>query len=90
MIFTVFHLCLCYIVSTPPTSISATAISATSIVLTWSQPASYNGILHDYKVRYKRTVDSAYGTSFSAGLKLNYTINGLIPFTVYEVQVSSF
>ena len=68
-------------------NVSATAISATSIQLTWNQPTSFNGILHDYSIRYKLSSSSTYGTSISAGMQVAYTINGLRPFTLYELQV---
>ena len=69
---------------------SSNAISATSIRLTWSEPASLNGILHDYKIRLKLASDVTYGTSVSVGQQLNYTINSLRPFTDYELQVKRF
>ena len=69
---------------------SATAISATSISLTWNEPASLNGILHDYKIRMKLTSDVTYGTSVSVGQQLNYTVNSLRPFMDYELQVKRF
>ena len=70
-----------------PTNVSATAISSTSIRLTWSEPASLNGILHDYKIRLKLSSDVTYGTSVTVGKLMNYTVNSLTPFTDYEVQV---
>ena len=70
-----------------PTNVSATALSSTSIRLTWSEPVSLNGILHDYKIRLKLASDVTYGTSFSVGQLMNYTVNSLRPFTDYEVQV---
>ena len=66
---------------------SATAILARSIRLTWNQPASFNGNLHDYSIRYKLSSSPTYGTSISAGMQVAYTINGLRPFTLYELQV---
>ena len=73
--------------STAPLNVSATAISATSIRLTFNQPISINGILHDYTIRYKLSSSSTYGTSVSAGMQVAYIFNGLIPFTSYEFQV---
>ena len=73
--------------SSAPTNVSATAVSSTSIRLTWNEPASLNGILHDYKIRLKLASDVAYGTSVSVGQQLNYTVNSLRPFTDYELQV---
>ena len=73
-----------------PTNVSAIAISTTRIFLTWSQPSLLNGILHDYKIRLKLASDVTYGSSISAGIQLHYTINGLRPFTVYDIQVSLF
>ena len=76
--------------STAPRSVSATAISASSIRLTWSQPYAINGILHDYKIRFKLASDSEYGSSFSAGDRPFYIINNLRSFTAYDFQVSCF
>ena len=73
--------------STAPLNVSATAISATSIQLTWNQPTSFNGILHDYSIRYKLSSNLTFGTSISAGIQLSYTVNGLRPFATYELQV---
>ena len=77
----------CVLASTAPLNVSATAISATSIRLTWIQPTSFNGILHDYSIRYKLSSNSTYGTSISAAMQLDYTVNGLKVFTSYEFQV---
>ena len=76
--------------STAPRSVSATAISATSIRLTWVQPYAINGILYDYKIRYKLASDASYGSSFSARDRLFSIISSLRPFTDYDFQVSSF
>ena len=66
---------------------SATAISATSIVLKWRQPALFNGILYDYKIRYKLALDANYSSPISVGRQLNYTIIGLRPYSGYELKV---
>ena len=76
--------------SSAPINASASAISATSILLTWSLPTSFNGILHDYKIRYKLASDSRYGSSFTAGDRPFYIIKKLRPFTDYDFQVSSY
>ena len=76
--------------STAPINTSATVISATSILLTWNHPISFNGILHDYKIRYKLASDSRYDISFSAGGRPFYVVSSLSPFTAYDFQVSSF
>ena len=76
--------------STAPINASATVISETSILLTWNHPISLNGILHDYKIRYKLTSNSEYGSSFSAGDRPFYIINNLRSFTEYDFQVSFF
>ena len=68
-------------------NVSAIAISATSILVIWSQPTRFNGILHDYKIRYNLSSDVAYGNFITAGNHLHYTVNDLNPFTDYELQV---
>ena len=75
------------LVSTAPLNVSATTTSATSIRLTWNQPTLVNGILHDYTIRYKLSSSLAYGRSLSVGMQVDYTINGLKPYTSYELQV---
>ena len=77
----------CVSASTAPLNVSAIAISATSIQLTWNEPTSFNGILHDYSIRYKLSSNLTYGTSISAGMQVSYTVTGLRPFTTYELQV---
>ena len=74
--------------STAPLNVSATAISATSIRLNWNQPASFNGILHDYKVRYKLSSDAVYVSPFGIGKQLNYIVDNLKPYANYELQVN--
>ena len=75
------------LVPTVPLSVSATAVSSTIIQLTWNQPSTLNGILHDYKVKYKLSSDSNFGTPISVGTQLTYNFSGLKPFTDYELQV---
>jgi len=74
---------------TVPLSVSATAVSSTIIQLTWNQPSTLNGILHDYKVKYKLSSDSNFGTPISVGTQLTYNFSGLKPFTDYELQVQA-
>ena len=76
--------------STAPINVSATVISATSILLTWNLPMSFNGILHDYQIRYKLASDSRYGSSVSAGDRPFHIINNLRPFADYDFQVRFF
>ena len=66
---------------------SATAISSTSILLNWRQPASFNGMLHDYRIRYELALDANYSSLISAGRQMNYTIIGLRPYSDYELMV---
>ena len=86
----IYAYCSLILASTAPINASATVISATSILLTWNHPVSFNGILHDYKIRYKLASDSGYGSSFSAGDRPFYIINNLKSFTDYDFQVSFF
>ena len=72
---------------TAPMGFSASPSSATSIQLAWNQPELLNGILHDYRIRYKLSSDSNFGTSISAHKQLTYNVVGLTPFTEYEIQV---
>ena len=72
---------------TVPLSLSATAVSSTSIQFIWNQPSTLNGIIHDYKVKYKVSSDSNFGSPISVGKQLTYNAIGLKPFTDYELQV---
>ena len=78
------------LVPTVPLSLSATAVSSTSIQFRWNQPYTLNGVLHGYKVRYKLSSDSNFGTPISVGTQLTYSVTGLKPFTDYELQVHQF
>ena len=77
------------LVATAPTNLAASAISATSIRLTWNQPTSLNGILHDYKVRYKMASEANYGASISVDKQLTFTATILKPYTDFEFQVDT-
>ena len=74
--------------STPPTNLSATALTINIINISWSEPTSFNGILHDYKIRYKISYDASYVSPISVGRQMNYTVNDLRQFTRYDFQVS--
>ena len=81
-------MCLLIIsVGSAPQNVSAIAISAMSILLKWTEPASLNGILHDYRIRYKLAMQTTYNSPISVGRQLNYTIVGLRPYSDYELQV---
>lgn len=69
----------------PPTNVNFTAITSTSAQVNWT-PAADN---LNYKV-YWRVAGTATWTNSSAVLTppaVNYVINGLLPFTNYEVKV---
>ncbi|XP_065069850.1 receptor-type tyrosine-protein phosphatase S-like isoform X1 [Rhopilema esculentum] len=74
-------------VSSSPSAVSSAALSSTSIQVSWSQPSSLNGVLHDYKVRYKMTSAADFTTPVSAGSNLTKTISSLKPFKDYQAQV---
>ena len=80
------------LVPTAPLSLSASGSSASSIQLSWNQPTALNGILHDYRVRFRLSSDLSFSTPISAGTQLTYNVPSLKPFTDYELQVhqSSF
>ena len=76
--------------ATAPRNVSATAISVRNIQLTWMEPIFLNGILNEYKVRYKVASDTSYGSSYSAGSRTLFILHGLKPCTDYDFQVSGF
>lgn len=74
--------------TTPPTNLSATGQSATTVALSW-QPVSYVEDGGYYEVSYATIADGPYTVAPERPQKLNggYTIYGLRPATAYHLRV---
>jgi len=71
----------------PPANLVATVTSATSILLTWSEPLLPNGVLVSYNITYNLT-----GISTSIIVSADntaYTVSGLNAFVYYQFLVSA-
>ena len=90
LLFPTWHYFLFISAASAPINVSATGISSTRITVSWSEPISLNGILHDYNIRYKLSSDVIYNNSVSAGTQLNHTIGNLRPYSAYDFEVSPF
>jgi len=75
--------------STTPNNVSAVALSLTRIILTWTEPLSFNGVLHEYYIRYKLASDVIYGHNISAGRNLFIIISSLRPYATYDFVVAA-
>ena len=85
--------------SSPPTNVSAEAVSSDSISVTWSYPDTPRGDIEGYIIRY----DLSSGMLGAGAMELNLTlssrddqspqmetIGGLMPFTQYSITVRAY
>ena len=77
-------------ISSPPTNFTATAVSSTSIKLTWGYPQSPRGLIAGYQIMHNTSlsfnpVNIAISTNDSS--QQSYTFSGLIPYTAYIYAV---
>ena len=81
--------------SQPPTSISLTARTSTSIDVSWKLPPpdAWNGIIKGFKLYYKKKNTPGSLTTFllvDNGAARNKIVTGLGKYTVYEFQVLAY
>eukprot|EP00794_Sanderia_malayensis_P008093 gene8093-8960_t len=76
-------------VATAPTNITLTPLSATEITVTWEMPASMNGILHNYQIRFKKSSEKAFITFVASANELSRIMDNLDAFTDYVIQVAA-
>ena len=63
------------------------AISSTQLRITWQMPSKPNGVITNYSVIYNEPHSDIF--TRPALLSLTSTINGLKPFTLYEVRIQA-
>ncbi|REJ80150.1 MAG: T9SS C-terminal target domain-containing protein [Bacteroidetes bacterium] len=72
-------------VCTVPTGLAASGITGGSAVLSWSQYVSAN----NFRIRYRESSGGPYRYRTVSGTNFSTTLNGLMPNTTYDCQVSS-
>ena len=85
--------------SSPPTNVSAVAVSSDSISVTWSYPATPRGDIEGYIIRYDLTSGMLGAGAMELNLTLSprndqspqmETIGGLMPFTWYSITIRAY
>ena len=75
----------------PPHDVTFTIISSSFITVKWSLPLIPNGLITNYSVHIKTYyLDGATDDSITTVFKTEYTITGLSPYQLIEVQVSAW
>jgi len=93
-----YIMCIQYVVPATPQNCSATAVSSTSIMITWAPPVITNGIIIDYSVSYVagQSLSSADysadgNTSDDVGSNItNTTLTGLRIATTYGIAIAAY
>lgn len=71
-----------------PLNVTAISVNSTSILVTWEQPASPNGILRFYQVTYVSDQPGAVPTTVNTtDNSTSLVIDNLEPFTNYSVNI---
>ena len=77
--------------SSPPTDFTATAVSSTSIKLTWGYPQTPRGLIAGYQIMHNTTVNPVnIAISTNDTSQQNFTFSGLIPYTAYLFAVRAY
>ena len=78
-----------YVAPSEPLNVTAMSINSTSVLITWEQPESPNGILRFYRVTYTsaQPPDATPITVNTIDNSTSEIIGGLEPFTAYRVFV---
>ena len=80
-------------ISSPPTAFNVTSFNSTSISLTWGYPATPRGLIEGYLIMYNATgmeiLKNITISTTDTGMQ-NYTIDGLTPYTVYNISVMAY
>ena len=80
-------------ISSPPTNFTATAVSSTSIKLTWGYPQTPRGLIAGYQIMHNTSLSfNPVNITISTNdiSQQSYTFSGLIPFTVYSFIVRAY
>ena len=87
-ITTVISLMMCCTVPAgPPRQFFAIAENSTSITVSWSAPATPNGVITEYQLQC-----SGGGQSYSpvlSGSQTTTTLSGLLPYTSYSCNITA-
>ena len=87
-------LCSYHVVSAapsgPPTGVSSTTLSSSSIILRWALPRfeDRNGDITGFIINVTN-LDSGLTHQFTTALVYNYTLSNLRPFTVYVATIAA-
>ncbi len=83
--------------SSPPTIFTVTAVSSTSITVSWEYPETPRGIIQGYIIRYYLSSDIDISTEVNVTLSIagdnntqTFTITGLLPFTSYCITIRAY
>lgn len=73
---------------TPPTDVVVEAVSPYQVTVTWSPPATPNGIITQYRLSATLN-ESPLSSIFVPGDVLSREIDGLTPFGIFTVAISA-
>ena len=85
--------------SSPPTNITATTITQTSLVLNWSPPSDPNGNIEGYYIKYntpppndimRSTLSSNEEVLNVSSSATSITFTGLSPYTLYTFSIAAY
>lgn len=74
---------------TAPQSLTVEGISDTTVTLLWSSPDPPNGIITQYTVEYRRTVDTLFTIFNLSNTTLIYMVTGLAVDTEYQFRLTA-
>ncbi|XP_033124628.1 uncharacterized protein LOC117122962 [Anneissia japonica] len=73
-----------------PVNVKTTALSASSVLVEWSEPVEIHGRILFYMVDWKKTSrDQEWSTEEVEGSEHSYVVSGLVPYTHYEFRVQA-
>ena len=78
-----------YYITVPsvPRSLTVDGVNDSSVSLSWMSPDPANGIITQYMMEYRRSVDSSYASVTLSATILMYTVSGLDVDTEYQFRV---
>ena len=79
----VCNLSVLIVAPSKPRSLKVVSVNSSSITLQWMTPETPNGIITQYSLQFDATV-----INFSSNM-LMYTVSGLLPETIYSLQVKA-
>ena len=92
--FYYMYICLLLVPGTAPHSLKILNIQSSFATLSWMAPVVPNGIITQYELQYRRSSDSltitTNITSTITGNTLISKVQGLLPFTKYELKLRAY